>query len=91
MVSEIKHKRFSARLWRVGLVVVLVPLVLLFALTFWLLGTQSGTQMTLSSLVGMSGGGVQVDGVHGRLAGHMTIDRILFENDQEKITLMNVQ
>ncbi|MGZ3236973.1 MAG: translocation/assembly module TamB domain-containing protein, partial [Burkholderiaceae bacterium] len=91
MVSEIKHKRFSARLWRIGLGVVLVTLALLIAFSVWLLGTQSGAQLTLSSISGASAGAVHIEGVHGRLAGSMTIDRILFENDQDKITLMNVQ
>ncbi|HEY8100052.1 MAG TPA: translocation/assembly module TamB domain-containing protein [Burkholderiaceae bacterium] len=91
MASEIKHKRFSSRLWQIGLGVVLVPLVLLIAVSVWLLGTQSGAQLVLSSVSGMSTGAAHIEGVHGRLAGPMAIDRILFENDQDKITLMNVQ
>src|SRR4051812_47083914 len=91
MASEIKPKRLSTRLWRISLGVMLTLLVLLFASSAWLLGSQSGAQLALSSLVGMSGGTVHAEGVHGRLAGPLTIDRILIESDGDNITLMNVQ
>ena len=86
-----KHERIVSYAWRIGLGVVLACLALLLALSFWLLGTQSGAQQALSSLVAITAGAAQVEGVHGRLAGPMTIDRIVYENDQDKITLLNVQ
>lgn len=91
MVSEIKHKRAAARIWRTGLGVVGALLLLSIAFAYWLFNTQSGARFALSSLNGMSAGTNKMEGIHGRLAGPIVVDHVSFENDQQKIVLTNVQ
>lgn len=92
MASKQKHtrKRIISYAWRVSLGVVLACMALFIALSVWLLGTQSGAQRAFSSLAGLTSA-AQLEGVHGTLAGPLTIDRIVYENDQDKITLLNVR
>ncbi|MBC7414551.1 MAG: translocation/assembly module TamB domain-containing protein [Herminiimonas sp.] len=63
----------------------------LAALTAWLLATEHGAGTALSTVVRNIGPGLRIEGVHGRLAGPLQIDRISVENAQQRLVLENLR
>ena len=77
--------------WRLILVTVLLLLSMLLAAAAWLLVTERGAAATFASVVRSVGPGLQVEGVHGGLTGPLRIERISFENAQQRILLDDVR
>ena len=75
------------------LVLTTIALLLVFvaAAAFWLLATESGAVTIVSTVVRSVGPGLRIEGVHGGLTGPLAIDRISFENAQQRILLENVR
>ena len=76
---------------RLVLAAVALLLCVLLAGAAWLLGTEPGAVTIFASVVRSIGPGLQIEGVHGGLTGPLAIDRIRFENAQQRIELQNVR
>ena len=83
-----RHKRSPLR---IALVVTALLLLVLSAGAAWLLGTESGAVTIISNVVRSVGPGLQVDGVHGSLRGPLRIDRVSFDNAQQRVVLDNLR
>ncbi len=77
------------RLWTVLSVVALIVAILLAA-GAWLFGTESGARTALSMLSD-KGGPIDASGVTGRLAGPLTIERLVLDQPDRRIVLHNVR
>ncbi|MBC7499596.1 MAG: translocation/assembly module TamB domain-containing protein [Herminiimonas sp.] len=92
MASDPDVKKKTRRpAWRVILLVANGLMVLTIAATGWLLGTESGARALLSTAVRLSGNALQVQGITGRLAGPLQIDRLIAETKTQRVTIDGVR
>jgi len=66
-------------------------MLLILALGGWLLQSESGAQTALSTLVSVFKGTLQIEGVHGYVAGSLQLDRLVLELPGQRISLENVR
>ena len=66
-------------------------LLALLAAGGWLLGSASGARAAFSLLPAVTGGAVQAQGIHGRLAGPLRIERLVVQRPNQTIALDNVR
>jgi translocation and assembly module TamB len=88
-VDAPKPKQFSR--WRIALAIFVACILLLLAACGWLLGAESGARSAFSALNALSSGAVQAEGIRGRLAGAMQIDRLSLETANRQVTLKNIR
>ncbi len=69
----------------------LTALILLAATGGWLLGTQSGARTALSALPSLTAGMMRADGIQGRLAGPLQIDRLTIDSRTQGLVLTGLQ
>ncbi|MGV3741864.1 MAG: translocation/assembly module TamB domain-containing protein, partial [Burkholderiaceae bacterium] len=60
-------------------------LLLLLAMFAWLVGTESGAATALRFATSGSGTGIRLEGIHGRLAGRLRIDSIVWDTPDRRI------
>jgi translocation and assembly module TamB len=93
MASEPAKKQVprSVRVIRSGLAIFAAVLVLLLAFGGWLIGTESGARAALSLMSWLAPGPLVVEGIHGRIAGPLQIDRLSLDSPTQKVTLEKLQ
>lgn len=85
-----KAKPPRPRLHRALSLVAGIP-VLLLVLLAWFAGTESGARAAFSALDNLSGGLLQVQGVHGRLISPLRIEQLTLEQPDRRIALSDVR
>lgn len=74
-----------------GLFLILLALLLvLFACVAWLLGTAGGARVAFAAIEHLSDGALRAEGVGGRLAGALRLDRIVVDTPNRRLVLSNV-
>jgi translocation and assembly module TamB len=89
MASEPTKKQVPrpVRVVRNGLAIIVAVLVLLLVFGGWLIGTESGARAALSRVSWLAPGPLVVEGIHGRIAGPLQIDRLSLDTAGQKVTL----
>ncbi|HJU71754.1 MAG TPA: translocation/assembly module TamB domain-containing protein [Paucimonas sp.] len=77
--------------WRSALLILAALAGLAAALAAWLTGSESGARMALSALSGSSAAPIRFDGIHGRLAGPLRIDRVTIARPNQNVLLEQVE
>lgn len=70
---------------------IIVILCALVAILFFILETQTGARWTLTISSKLVPGKLIFNGVHGKLVGTLTIDQMIYQKQQTKITAENIQ
>lgn len=91
MASKGGNRSSTARILLAVLGVLLLILLLAGAFTAWLFTTESGARTALPMLAERTDGAVDIDGVHGRLAGPLHIERVVVERTNDRLELTDVR
>lgn len=81
----------AVRALKIVLALTLGLLLLLAAGATWLLGSESGARWALLTAATLTKGGLQVEGVHGRLLGPLRIERLGYVGVNDSVTLRELQ
>jgi translocation and assembly module TamB len=84
-----KPKRFSAL--RIALAILLGLIVLLLVAGAWLFNTESGTRAAFSMLHSVTGGTVQAEGIRGRLASSIQVDRLSLSTADQRVEMKHLR
>lgn len=76
--------------WRRVLAASAAVVALLFGALLWLVSTESGLRTLVAVAQGLSGGALRVDGVSGRLADTLAIDRVDLDRPALRLSLESV-
>lgn len=89
--DERKPEQAAGRPRRTPLILFVAVLVAILATLGWLFGTDSGARSAFSALGSLSSGVVQADGVSGRLAGPLRVERLTINRENDRFTLADLR
>ncbi|MDB5763112.1 MAG: hypothetical protein JWQ21_2107 [Herminiimonas sp.] len=90
MASDAQDRPHGFAWLKIGLTAFAALLIVLLAFAGWLLGSESGARTAFSALDALSAGALKTDGVHGRLAGSLKIDRLALDRAGQQLILKNM-
>lgn len=72
------------------LLILLALILILLACLAWLLGTASGARVAFAGIDRLSNGALRTEGIDGRLAGTLRLERVVVDTPDRKLLLSNV-